>query len=334
MTELGESVPEYAEEWEDEEDEETRWPWWRALIGILITTFLMIVIVANTDISGRNLPTNRTDMLGFVAGYAGGLALFWYLILYFTALRRVVIPWKVASALIVLALTVLLTFGRIGVALKKAQGDMFAASQAMRDALDGNEVAAAPAGDRSLNGLIRDFVHGQQRDVLAYAAEVDAAGFEALANAATLKANPSVLKDCGKLNALSTSVDTYRDRWRARVATLRSGMEAIDVPQSYRDGLLEGFDGPAARNRAGIERAYEIEKLMVAEMIKRCRVLARGRWRPQGANFQFTNARDMTEFNAAHSELMRLVAEQESLQRNSAAATRKALDDVERHRKP
>jgi hypothetical protein len=154
-----------------------------------------------------------------------------------------------------------------------------------------------PSGAASRGPISRlyiAFINGSVEDRQRIDAAALKLGLDLLGDPDGLTRTPGILSKCGEIAGLKTIAAENSVRQRKRQLDFMAGLEALDVPEDFRQGLRKGWERDTSELLQ--RQLLKAQQAMLDESQALCTVLARRRWEPQFRQFIFSNAADLAEF--------------------------------------
>ena len=197
-------------------------------------------------------------------------------------------------------------------------------------AFDTRVKAQGDAGQ--LERLTKQFTGSIVADRQSYLAEARETGFPAFLRPQSLSSPGAVRRAQERIGDLHAIVGKYHARYDADLAGFRASVQAAQMSDQLKAGMLAGFDKSSADNRGGADRVWELEDSIFSEYGQALSVLSagQGRWAVIGGKIEFRDPTDLQAFNAHVHRAQALAAEQQVLQSKARAGVGRVSEDLER----
>jgi hypothetical protein len=133
------------------------------------------------------------------------------------------------------------------------------------------------------------------------------------------------LSNCGGFAALKEISIKAKANGRSYAKSVRASLENADLGRRQKTELLAEFDIVQKHYLPMQDRLWDLRSEIADGITKRCNVLARRNWTPNGAGVMFNNQPDYNAYGAATKALQKLLQEEFESQN---AALRKTVDEL------
>jgi hypothetical protein len=265
--------------------------------------------------------------LGEILGGGFVIALIVWGIAYAITLRRAARRWKIASFLIILAVSTLVALIRIGGREAAKREDMALVSGQLQQAMRTGEIPdELKPGDGPISAMSAAYLNPVLDERRSFQRQQQAAGAEALLDFTTLTPAAPALRNCGSFAALAATARGNAARFDAHTAAARRAGDPFvargTLSEADRDEFLQGLQS----TRGAYARNWELAAEWVGEVGGLCTLLAARPWRREGGVVAFETDADVAAANRHLERINALVAELEQLSRTSREGTRQRLD--------
>lgn len=251
-------------------------------------------------------------------------------IAYAATIRRSTRAWKIGSFAIVMVVAVLAALVRVGGSTAALRDDAASAANEMERVLASSdpENTRMRAGGGPLSQMMAAFLNGVLEDSSRFEREAAAAGVEQVLTQRGLTRSSPVLRNCGRIAALSPLADSLAGNVDRHLAAAHAiGERAIASGEMPR-AALNGFENGAQSSKGDYRRQWALNAQLGSEAAALCRLLAKGRWRDQNGRIGFDSDADVAVFNRGIERIRAIGAEQERMSREGAADARRSLQEM------
>jgi hypothetical protein len=193
--------------------------------------------------------------------------------------------------------------------------------------IDQNVKSSGDAG--AIEKVVKGFAANLLSDRQAYLQEVKATGFPGFLKPASLAADPSMRRGRAKLAENRRIIARYKALSRSRMSQFRAAITTSRLSDPLKRPMLAGADNSIAKVTAQTDREWDSEDSIMVEYDDALAVLARGRWEIVGGRIAFTDAADMSAFNAHVRAAKRLAAEQKTMREQDRRTFQDGLQKVQ-----
>lgn len=163
-----------------------------------------------------------------------------------------------------------------------------------------------------------------------YGREMQAIGWSHLLEAKRLKGDKTLAESKLMVKRAKRIVKAYAKKNHALFDDGKVAIRALNIGQSAKRGMIEGFEGGLGVGKAKVDEAwgYEYAIVEVYEKIFNLLSSCMGRWTVAGDQILFDNDEDLEQFNSYMAAIQGIVEKQEAMQRQGLQMLNQNLDQL------
>lgn len=152
-----------------------------------------------------------------------------------------------------------------------------------------------------------------------YLLEIDAIGWGKILNPERLEEDRTLIESKIMIQKAKDIVEKYRDRTYTLLENARKDISSLNVSESSKREMANGFDKGMVKSRAQIDKLWNLEAKTIAEFENIVTLLSarRGAWIVENGQILFTSDDDLSTFNSYVASIQDLVSEQEAIQKQN-----------------
>jgi hypothetical protein len=254
--------------------------------------------------------------LGEFVGGALVVALIVWGIAYAITIRRASRRWKIASFVILLLVSTLVSLVRIGAREVAKREDMAVVSRQIEQAMRGGEApVTVEPGDGPMGAMSAAYLNRTLAERRSFQRRQQAAGTDAILDFAAVTPAAPALRNCGRFAELAAAARGNAGRFEAHAAAARSAGDPFvargALSEADRDEFLQGLRS----TRDTHVRYWEIAAEWAGEVNALCGLLAGRPWRREDGTVAFGTDADAAAANRHLARIDALVAQHVQLER-------------------
>lgn len=307
-------------------------------------TWLVVALVAIATAAYTLVRRNESLDMAYMTGNAFGVAFFVYLIAYFCALRKRGAMVGTVAFLVIATAAIVGT--GIGVARDREDAKNRVAAMEMHfnqttqamlkgEKVEVPAVSVAPPGNNDyaqMERFMRDWMNALASFQNEYLVALSASGWNNILEPSRLSKDSKFSDSQRIIGEAKQLVIKYHKRMDEMYETLPQRVDGMDASRSFKRGFAEGVVKGMEKNRARMQRQWDLE-MMIVEEVERMVVFLKNRpdaWVVQNGKLLFRTDRDMQQYRSHVAQLQKYTAEQESIRKESVESAQAKLQALKK----
>ena len=163
-----------------------------------------------------------------------------------------------------------------------------------------------------------------------YLLELDAIGWGKILDPERVKEDKTLIESKMMVQKAKDIVGKYRAKTYALLENARKDIGSLNVSESSRREMANGFDTGMAKSRAQIDALWNLETKTISEFENIVTLLSarRGAWIVQNGQILFASDDDLSTFNSYVASIQDLASKQEAIQKQNVQAVNSNLNKL------
>ena len=163
-----------------------------------------------------------------------------------------------------------------------------------------------------------------------YLLEIDAIGWGKILDPERLKEDRTLVESKIMIRKAKDIVGKYRARTYTLLENARKDIGSLNVSESSRREMANGFDTGMAKSRAQIDAIWNLEAKTISEFENIVTLLSarRGAWTVQNGQILFTSDDDLSTFNSYVASIQDLASKQGAIQKQNIQAVNNSFNKL------